>query len=326
MVDLRTILKPRESELKVGLKDRIMTIGSCFSQVIGVFLRGNKFDVLVNPFGTVYNPHSIFKLLEATVGKDKPEVDGFLRNGEVHYHYDYHSDLSALSKNDLAKKINNRIAQAHEIMAKTEWLMITFGTVVTYQLIETGKLVANCHKVPQAQFEKKFETLENIATGFAKVYELLKKSNPGLKIILTVSPVRHTRESLTDNSYSKALLRVACEHLAKSYENVSYFPAYEAMMDDLRDYRYYGHDLIHPNEMAEEYIWQLFLNTYVSEADCEILSKWNKLKKALEHRPKYPETVEHKLFLKDTLNKLEQLGNHLDMKSEILQVKATLGK
>ena len=321
---LQTKIDPKPSKYKIQLKDSLFTIGSCFSQVMGVYLRQNKFNVSINPFGTVYNPQSIFKLLQMTIDRSLPDPNGFVKQGEVHLHHDFHSDLSELSKDKLKKSIDRKINNAHDFVRKVDWLVITFGSAIIYRMKGNGEVVANCHKVPQKEFDKEILKTEKIIGGFEEVRPSLSALNPELRIVLTVSPVRHVKDGLQDNSYSKSILRVCCQELASAYPNVSYFPSYEIMIDDLRDYRYYGHDLIHPNELAESYIWDVFKKTYLAEEDLILLEKWEKLRKALDHRPRHPETLEYKLFLKNTLDKMEELSDSIDIKGEIAQVKSIL--
>ncbi|MEQ9424935.1 MAG: GSCFA domain-containing protein [Cyclobacteriaceae bacterium] len=324
MLDLRTEVTPKLSSQKVSLSDKIFTIGSCFSQVIGVYFRDNKFDILSNPFGNVYNPLSIFKLIALGLKNEQPKTEGYLQQDEVHYHFDFHSDLSALSREDLEAKFKQKIVQVHQFLKDTNWLMITFGTAVVYHRNDNNELVANCHKVPQKEFDRSFLRIDDITQSFEKCYKELKALNPKINIILTVSPVRHTKETLTDNSYSKSLLRVACNEIAKFHPDVTYFPSFEIMIDDLRDYRYYGHDLIHPNELAEAYIWEKFKGTYLDENTQNILERWAKVKKSLSHRPKYPETKAHLDFLTATLINLENLEGKLNVRAEIKQIKGEI--
>ncbi len=309
---------------KIKFNDRLVTIGSCFSQTIGIYMRQNKFDVHVNPFGTVYNPISIFRLLQYSIGKGELPANGFVQNGEVHHHFDFHSDLSALSKAQLHTSILEQIDATQQFLKTARWLIITFGTSIVYKLKSTGEVVANCHKVPQQQFNREFLSVDTIAEAFNDLYNNLTASNPKLNIIVTVSPVRHVKDGLEGNAYSKSILRVTCQELSNSYDGIHYFPSYEIMMDDLRDYRFYGSDLIHPNQVAEDYIWEIFKKSFVSENDQSILQQWDKLRKALEHRPRHPETEAYKFFLKDTLDRLEKMNEYLNLRDEIDRVKSLL--
>lgn len=324
-MNLSTSITQPLFEKKIDFKDQVLTIGSCFSETIGEYLLQNKFDVLNNQFGTVYNPISIFRILRNTV-KNEFSSDGQVQNGEVYRHFDFHSDLSALSGNELDLMITDRIQNAHQFLKRSKWLIITFGTAYIYNLKSSGQTVANCHKVPQQQFNKESLSTEQILSDFDELYNCLRAFNSGLNLIVAVSPVRHTKDGLENNSYSKSILRVTCEELKKSYENIHYFPSYEIMMDDLRDYRFYSEDLIHPSQMAKDYIWEVFIKAFLTEADQSILKKWKSVQRALEHRPRFKETNSHKEFLQRTLDKLYLLNGSIDLKSEIEELSLQLNE
>jgi len=326
VINFRTEFEAHPSPEKIDLNDQILTIGSCFSQVVGAFLSESKFPVLNNPFGTVYNPVSTFKLLKLAISNKSSAGEGYLRRGEVHYHFDYHSDISALSKTDLEKKIKEKAEKVREILKAANWLIITFGTTVVYTRKSNGELVANCHKVPHREFSRSFLSMEQIVEDFKNCYVALKCFNEHLKLIVAVSPVRHTKESLIDNSYSKAQLRVFCNEITKNFEDVIYFPSFEIMMDDLRDYRFYAADLIHPNKIAEEYIFEKFSRTFFDSDSLEVLKDWNSITKSLSHRPKHPETLAHLGFLKSTLDSMHKLKIKLNIKKEIEFVESQIQK
>ena len=181
------------------------------------------------------------------------------------YNDDLHSELSALTGEELKLKVEGAIISTHKFLQEADWIFLTFGTAIGYILKENNQLVANCHKVSARQFEKHFLTQKQIISSFENLFQQLTAFNPGLRIILTVSPVRHLRETLELNSVSKSILRITCYTLQEEYEAVSYFPAYEILLDDLRDYRFYASDMLHPNETAEDYIWDKFMSTYFDE-------------------------------------------------------------
>jgi hypothetical protein len=215
---------------------------------------------------------------------------------------------------------------SHYQLAGAEWLMITYGTAWVYERKETGEVVANCHKMPNTLFTKSLLSQQAIADSFDAVYKELKKFNPAIKIILTLSPVRHVKDTLELNSVSKSVVRAACHVISGSFADVSYFPAYEIMMDDLRDYRFYKADMIHPTDVAEEYIWEKFSEKYFSVELKLFLSQWKEIQQAINHRPFHPTSVAHQSFLKETLKRLESLKEMVDVEDELTLIKSRLEK
>jgi GSCFA family len=306
-----------------GLSDSIFTIGPCFAEAMGKRFVDNKFKALVNPFGTLYNPISIHHSLKSAIDIMMPANSEYIVNHDVHYHYQFHSNFSALDKPALKKKINESLQACNQFVKTSNYLIITYGSAFVYIQNELDMVVANCHKMPASHFSKHLLKVEVITDSFFHIYRKLKSFNPNLKIILTVSPVRHLKDTLELNSVSKSTLRLACHQLVEKFD-VDYFPAYEIMMDDLRDYRFYKTDRIHPTEEAEEYIWSKFAEKYFDENTKGFLETWKEIKTALAHRPSYPSTVSHQVFLKSTLKKLEGLNNKIDVSEEIKSIRSQL--
>lgn len=301
-----------------------MTLGSCFSEEIGQRLLSDKFQALVNPFGTLFNPLSIFELLNFSIEPSIALEDAVLHRDGLYYNYKLHSSFSSKTKEGLLSSIATQLEHTQEHLTKTKVLFLTFGTAWAYQLKDGQMPVANCHKQPQKKFNKYLLTVEEIITAFMGMKENLQSINPELQIVLTVSPVRHTRETLPLNAASKSVLRLACHYLADMADNVHYFPSYEIVQDDLRDYRFYEKDLIHPNEQAIDYIWDVFTKTFCSSDTKKIIHEWQKVSKALSHRPFNTEDEKHQKFLRQTLERLFKLKDSLDVKEEIDQVKRQL--
>lgn len=320
----KTDLLPAPSPQLVNLKDRILLIGSCFAEVIGKKLVENKFSVLQNPFGVIFNPLSIFKLLNYAIEKRCPPENSYLRQGDVFLNYDFHSAISSLSTDDLKGKIKNVIAEAHDFLKRCDWLVLSLGTAFIYRKVEDGEIVANCHKVPAKKFAKELLAVDEIKRQFNITHANLKQLNPGLKIILTVSPVRHLRDSLELNAVSKSTLRLFTHQVSPATENVHYFPSCEILLDDLRDYRFYKKDLIHPSPQAEDYIWDKFTHAYLDKETSTFLEKWKKTRTALEHRPLHPSSSAHQQFLMKTLDDLKKIGKDVDVSKEIEQIKQQL--
>ncbi len=314
----RTELILPPSHHKIGINDHIFSIGSCFAQVIGNKLRTNKFNTYVNPFGVIYNPASIFRLLHNAINCTEPSDNTYVVNQGVCYNYMFHSDFSSDNLDDLKAQVMQSILSAGEYLKKVKWLFITLGTSFCYEKKDDGQLVTNCHKLPADTFNKRMLTVDEIDRRFDQLYYALQASNPDLRYIFTVSPVRHTKNTLERDSVSKATLRLACEHIKNKYpEQVEYFPSYEIMMDDLRDYRFYDADMIHPNETAQEYIWQKFSETYFAEKTQQFLKKWDKLQKALHHKPFHPDSAAHQKFIQKIIAQLKGLNGTVNVEKEI---------
>ena len=316
----RTVINPDPSDNKISHKTSVITIGSCFADSIGLKLEENKFQVLANPFGVIYNPISIFNLLEHTISQSTPAEDTYLESQGIFYNYDFHSEFSALKKEELILMVEGAIRSTHEALREAKWLFITLGTSMVYQHTTTKKLVANCHKVPADNFTKSMLSQKQIISSFEKLNKQLTDFNPDLNIILTLSPVRHIKDTLTINSVSKSVLRITCHTLQKEFGNIKYFPAYEILLDDLRDYRFYASDMNHPNEIAEDYIWGKFMDTFFDNYTMELLKKWQKVLKSLNHRPFHKDSEAYRKFRENTLKQLMELKDRIDVSKEIVNL------
>lgn len=322
---LRTEIENITSDFQLGLTDSVLTIGSCFADVIGEQLSENKIDCLTNLFGTVFNPVSLIKLLKCSVLEEKPDENSFVENSDGSWnHYDFHSSFRTASKAVLEEKIISISANVLHALKKCQLLIITLGTANVYQLESNGKIVSNCHKQPQQLFEKRLLSTQEIETDFFECYGLLKQINPKIKLLLTVSPVRHTRDGLRLNSISKSILRTVCHDLCNGFSDVLYFPSYEIMVDDLRDYRFYKTDLIHPNEVAEAYIFDKFSETYFSDELQQFTREWGQIRSSLQHRPFNPASPDHQKFLEKLLQKVRRYANRIDVSEEIKLIEAQL--
>ncbi len=323
-MDFRTELNLTSSPHSITRSTAILTIGSCFADVIGSRLYHNKLPVLVNPFGTIFNPISISKLLKQALQKQVPQEELYLLQQESWFHYDFHSSIWASSKNQLQNFTQQRLHEVYQWLQKTDVLIITLGTAYVYRHLETEQIVANCHKTPSKFFKKELLSVETCTNQLTEILEQIRVLRPSLRVILTVSPVRHTRDTLPLNAVSKSVLRLACHFLSEALSYVDYFPAYELLIDDLRDYRFYKPDLIHPSEVAETYIFNQFSDIYFSEDLKKFVLEWQKTKQALAHRPLQPNTSAHRQFLEKLLVKLTSLSSQIDVQTEIAEVKKRL--
>lgn len=305
------------SDIKINLQDPIYLLGSCFSDNIGSLLIASKFRATINPFGTLYNPISIFKHLSGSVSPED-----ITRHQDVFYHWDCHGAVSALTKEALFSKYSDALDVHKKALSDAKWIMITLGTSWVYSLAGTDQVVANCHKHPASSFNKRLLGVEEVVTALTSTIRSLSKS--GKRILLTVSPVRHIRDGLVSNNRSKAILLEAVHQLVEGNKNCYYFPSYEIVIDELRDYRFYKDDMIHPADWAINYIWKQFQITYFDDQTLHFIRKWEPIQKALHHRPFHPSSTAHQTFLRQTLHKLTELASVTNLEAEIERVKSQM--
>lgn len=304
-MNFRTVMPINKSHLDISYLDKILFLGSCFSENINEKLVERKFDSRSNPFGITYNPISIFNIIDFVLEeKNYTKEDLFLQN-EIWNCYDFHSDMSGLEVENVLRNINEKIIETKTFLKETNVLFITFGTAWVYE--NNNKIVANCHKVPSSQFEKRLLTFEEIETKAKSTFAKLKQFNENIKIVFTLSPVRHLKDGFVENNLSKSILLVAINNLQKE-KNICYFPAYELVIDDLRDYRFYKEDLVHPNYLAINYIFEQFKSVFFTEKTLTLLVKVEKLLKAFQHRINYKETQEYIKFRKNLEKQVADLS------------------
>jgi len=307
-MEFRTTVKTGDNRSWLHHSDNVVLMGSCFSDNIGAKMRGAFFHATVNPMGTLFNPLSIARAVKRLIDKEPMAgIDLFMQSG-VWNSYDFHSRHSMPDKQATIDHMNDCIAKGHEALRDAQLLTITLGTAIVYRLRSTGEVVANCHKVPQHEFERKMATVSEMTHELDEMLNNLHEFNPSLRIILTVSPIRHIADGLDTNSLSKAALRVAIhEAIARHSDYCDYFPSYEIMLDDLRDYRFYSSDMVHPSDVAVEYIWQAFQATYLDDHSALAVARCERVHKRLQHRPMSTnrETVER--FNNDTASVVRNL-------------------
>lgn len=302
-------LKPAKNQ--ISYDSELLLIGSCFAQHIGGKLDYFKFRNLQNPFGILFHPLSIENLVSRAVG-DMPytEEEVFFHNERWHC-FDAHSDLSDASAVKLAQKLNLGLESTKEQIAKTTHVIITLGTAWAYRHVEKGDLVANCHKVPQKKFTKELLSTSEVATSIKNTIQLVRTINPTADFIFTVSPVRHLKDGFVENQRSKAHLIAALHEVIDKpvVGNVSesYFPSYELMMDELRGYRFYKADMIHPNGLAIDYIWEKFKSISITQSAYSTMDKVGVVQKGKSHRPFYAASEQHKKFEKALEEKAKDL-------------------
>jgi hypothetical protein len=296
------------------LRDPIILTGSCFSENIGEILKRFKFNVISNPFGTIYNPVSIFYSLSRAIHNPEPKI---IQHNEVFYDWDSHSKISALTEEDLRKYIRSSQEQVLAFIRKAEWIVITPGTAKAYFLSNRINPVANCHKVPQSKFSSRLLDHAHIMEMFEKVYLEVKEINPNMKWIFTVSPVRHIRDGLVENNISKSILVSSVHQIIKKFDDCYYFPSYEIQIDQLRDYRFYAKDRVHPNEEAIDFIWKKFSETFMDTETLQFITEWDSLQKSLTHKPFHPQSDAHQKFVRQTIEKLKNYSSIINVEQEI---------
>ena len=302
----RTIIEIEPSKQKISYENQLITIGSCFSENIGQRLKNAYFQVDSNPFGVLFNPVSIKNSLDILLEKKLFTENDIFRNGSLWSSF-FHSTLfSSVDQTECLTKINNRIEAAINHLQQADYLLITFGTAWVYLLKETGELVSNCHKLPSNNFIRKRLSIEEIEEAYIVLLEKLHQFNPELHIIFTVSPIRHWNDGAHENNISKSILHLAIEALRKRYDFIDYFPAYEILLDELRDYRFYATDMFHPSDTAIDYIWKRFSETYFADETLLIKTELEQLSAQLNHRSINPDSQEHKAFIQ-SLEKKKKL-------------------
>lgn len=299
---------------------RLMLLGSCFATHIGARLQESRFRCDVNPYGVLYNPLSISTALrEMLAGKVYTPDDLYEHQGLWHSPM-HHGDFSAASAEDALRKINLRLEQAARQLDGLDFLLLTWGTAWVYEDRETGRVVGNCHKLPEACFRRHRLSVEEIVADTASLLSVMLARNNRLQVVLTVSPIRHVRDGLHDNQLSKATLLLAAEQVRTAFpDRVFYFPAYELLLDELRDYRFYADDLVHPSDLAVRYVWERFIEWCLSPDARRVMAEVEDIRKALAHRPLHPESEEYKRFLGQIVLKIERLNGkypYFDLQNE----------
>ena len=290
-------LSPLAERLNYGAK--IFALGSCFAESISERLQRSKFSVATNPFGVLFNPSSIANAIERLADTRAFTVCDIVAGRDNYFSFEAHSSLDGKSHTEAFANMNKAVAQGAKALSDADWVILTFGTAWVYE--REGRVVANCHKQPAAQFSRRRLSVEEIVARYDKLLNGVLRDK---KVLLTVSPVRHIGDGLQENSVSKATLRLAVEDLVSKYENVSYFPSYEILIDDLRDYRYYADDLTHPSNMAVEYVWERFCEAVLSDDAKTKLPLVEQIVVAAAHRPFNPDSEAHKLFCRKMLEKI----------------------
>lgn len=306
----------------------MMLFGSCFSENIGNKLIENKFRTNANPFGILYNPLSVSTAIKQLLCKQHVDESELVFHNDVYQSFMHHGSFSDADKGLCLKKISDSFNRAATEIHETDVFFITFGTAYIYRLKSTGETVGNCHKFPPETFVRKRLSVEETVTEWTEIIETISAAHPAVKFIFTVSPIRHWKDGAHENQISKSILHLSIDKLQEKFPaSVYYFPAYEILLDELRDYRFFAEDMMHPSSVAIDYIWEKFCQTYFSEKTVAVITEWQQIKRSLTHRPLNPETENHRRFLSQTREKLQifqQKNPQINCNQEIEQFKKSM--
>ena len=309
-MQFRTQIPIHKNNFPIDYTSKVLSFGSCFAENMSEKLEYFKFQNTVNPFGIIFNPVSIEKLITRIVNKiEFTENDIFFHNDLWHC-YEVHSELSNPNKEEFLKELNILILQSFNLLNQATHFIITLGTSWAYRNTESNEIVANCHKVPQKQFTKELLSIETIEKSIQNTIDLILKVNPNCVFTFTVSPVRHIKDGFIENTLSKSHLISAIHKIVNCQLSiVNYFPSYEIMMDELRDYRFYTSDMLHPNQVAIDYIWERFSESSISNESQKVMEEVDSIQKSLLHRSFNPNSESHQKFLNNLDKKIANLAS-----------------
>ncbi|WP_222981544.1 GSCFA domain-containing protein [Flagellimonas meishanensis] len=311
---LQTCVPLQKAENPIDYQSKLLLLGSCFVENMGSKLDYFKFQTLQNSFGILFHPLAIDTLIHRALHDSKYQQSEVFERDGIWYCFDAHSDIRGKTQEELLEKLNRGLRLTREWLQNATHIVITLGTAWVYDHVATGNTVANCHKVPPNEFSKKLLTVETIKVSLENIIKSVEEINPHAQFIFTISPVRHLKDGFVQNQQSKSHLITAVHSVLSFREqsrNLFYFPAYEIMMDELRDYRFYEKDLVHPNELAVDYIWERFKSTWINPDVYEMMDDVAHIQKGLQHRPFNPESKQHQKFQEALRTKIAYLQEKL---------------
>lgn len=294
-MEFRLAFDPPAFQQKIYIHDQIIMVGSCFTDHIHSYFSRYKFSCVDNPHGTLFNPISIFKSIEQYIDNHQINNEDLFSQNGIWNHWDFHSKVSDYEKDMAVNKMNSAISITHDFLKKSKWLIITLGSGFVYEYKQQF-IVANCHKVPAADFKKRMLSIQEIEESFKSLYLKIKSFNPELKVVFTISPVRHLRDGFVENNRSKSVLIHTVSNLIND-EDILYFPSYELIIDDLRDYRFYAEDMVHPNYQSTQYVWEKFCTACIDGKTRAFMKELDQLNNAIKHKPMHPNSNEHLKFI-----------------------------
>jgi hypothetical protein len=308
-MQFRTTLTIPKSSVDLSYETPLIMLGSCFTENIGARLQSLHLPVLTNPFGIVYNPISMSKNINYLMTNETFSEKDIFQQGDMWHSWQHHSRFSSPEKVEILRGINDELTTARNHFVKTKTLILTLGTANIFVEKKSNQVVNNCHKAPPQYFEKKRLSVSDVVSSFKTVFEKVLSQNADFQIVITVSPIRHLRDGLIENNRSKAVLLLACAELSDLFLNVHYFPAYELVIDDLRDYRFFAPDMMHPTDQAIDYIWQHFTDTFFTEKTKIMTEEVHKINLMKQHRPLHPNTEGYQQFVNQLQQKVDNLKN-----------------
>ena len=320
-MQFRTPITISPSSLRLDHSHRVVMFGSCFSEHIAERMRNAGFHVTSNPFGIMFNPASIARNIERLATAQPYSIEDLMLSGERWVSFDFHGDFASRSADEAVASMNRAVESGAQALREADTVVLTLGTAWVYRLKGSEEVVGNCHKVPEREFVRCRLTVEEIVEEYTDLLGRLWAVNPKVRVLFTVSPVRHLKDTLHGNQLSKATLLLAVDELCGRYpERLHYFPAYEIVMDELRDYRFYAEDMAHPSAQAVEYVWERFVEQVTDGGARAFMAEWTKMVRALAHRPFRPDAEEYQQFVKQNLVKLMALKErypYLEVQNEI---------
>jgi hypothetical protein len=323
MPELFTKVDIPKSDFSIDYRSRLYFTGSCFAESIGLRFEHYKFPVCINPFGVQYNPLAISQSIHQIFNKELFKKEDLHFENELWFSFSHYTLFSDIDQSSCLEKINTSFSNAKQFICNANVIIITLGTSWTYIHKEDGQVVSNCHKLPANRFDRVFTSTDQSFEKLKTAIELIRSINPYAKFIFTVSPIRHWKDGAIENQCSKAALLLAVAKLVREIKDIYYFPAYEIMMDELRDYRFYAIDMLHPSDQATEYIWERFLQTYFTDETLKILSEIQRMIASIDHRPIHTTTSAYKKFIDSLKVDLENLSKKypfIDLNKEYMEL------
>lgn len=313
MKNFRTVIAPQKFPFTVSHRDKIVSIGSCFSENIGKKLNDYKFSININPFGQQYNPHSIANAIHHLLIATPYTENDLVYHDELYHSFDHHGSFSRSTKEETLRVVNENLARASYDLKNATILFLTFGTSHVFELKNENRIVSNCHKLSGNNFMRRLLSPDEIVTTLDNALAKLQTQNSKLKIILTVSPVRYFAFGHYENSVSKSHLFAAIHKLRQLHSSCFYFPAYELVMDDLRDYRFFAEDMLHPNYQATNYVWENLCASIFASETSNVMKEIDEILLAVRHKPRNPSSEAHKKFVKKIQEKIRKLETGLGL-------------
>jgi|WetSurSiteA1Bulk_404760.scaffolds.fasta_scaffold00127_9 hypothetical protein len=320
MDKFRTRVDIPPSAEKIGYQTKCLLMGSCFSDSIGKIMADHKFPVILNPFGTLFNPFSLGQNINHLVSSTEFTPAHLHNHNGLWFSMSHYTGFSHPDRDTCLSAINRSLTEASRWLKQCDYLLLTLGTARIFRWNDTGEIVANCHKLPAASFTSRLAAPDEIIRHFDPVFNGLRQYNPKIRVIFTLSPVRHWSDGAETNQLSKSILHFSIHELLKRHPGTYYFPAYEIFMDELRDYRFYAADMLHPSEPGTWYVWERFSDSWLDETSKKIMADVAAILRAARHRPLHTESTNHKKFRQTTLQQIERLAGlypFLDFSNEI---------